>query len=93
MKIARIPETRDAVTNWKKRAVADVDENNNIIKTAEYLLGKGIKAKDALHVACAVELHCNYFITTDRKLIKNLSNFEQTEVMNPVDFINVLEGE
>jgi len=87
------PEIRDAITNWKKHAVADVDENNKIIKTAEYLLGKEIKAKDALHVACAIELHCNYFITTDRKLIKKLSTFEQTEVMNPVDFINVLEGE
>jgi predicted nucleic acid-binding protein len=87
------PERRDAINNWKKHAVADIDENEKIINTAEYLQSKGIKSKDALHIASAVELNCKYFITTDRQLIKKLSNFEMLEVMNPVDFINVLEGE
>ena len=87
------PERRDTITNWKKHAVADIDENERIITTAEYLQGKGVKSKDALHIACAVELNCKYFITTDRKLIKKLSKFEKIEVMNPVDFINVLEVE
>jgi predicted nucleic acid-binding protein len=27
-----------------------------------------------LHIASAVELNCKYFITTDRQLIKKLSN-------------------
>ena len=87
------PERRDVITYWRKHAVADIDENEKIIKTAEYLQGKGIKSKDALHIACAVELNCKYFITTDRHLIKKISKFEKIEVMNPVDFINVLEGE
>jgi predicted nucleic acid-binding protein len=87
------PERKDVITNWKKHAAADIDENERIIKTAKYLQDKGIKSKDALHIACAIELNCKYFITTDRQLIKKISKFEKIEVMNPVDFINVLEGE
>jgi len=87
------PERKDVIKNWKKHAVADIDENQSIINIANELHSIGVKSKDALHVACAIELECNYFITTDRKLIKKLSNFEKIEVVNPIDFINVLEEE
>ncbi|MCD4693261.1 MAG: hypothetical protein K8R79_10125 [Calditrichales bacterium] len=35
---------------------------------------KGLKSKDALHVSCAIEADCEYFITTDDKLIKNMNS-------------------
>ena len=28
-----------------------------------------IKAKDALHLACAIEAHCHYLLTTDKYMI------------------------
>jgi hypothetical protein len=30
---------------------------------------KNIKSKDALHLSCAIEAECKYFITTDRKIL------------------------
>jgi predicted nucleic acid-binding protein len=57
---------------------------------AEKLFKKGIKSKDALHVACAIELNCDFFITTDKAIIKKLTNFESIKVISPVDFINDL---
>ncbi len=85
------PEKRETIQRWKKRAVADTSETENILLLAEKLFLKGVKSKDALHVACAVELRCLYFITTDRNLLKKLSNFECIKVVSPVDFIHQME--
>ena len=57
------------------------------------------KAKDALHIACAIEYGSKYFITCDDKLIKSLNstniewNKNSIKVLNPIDFIrNEVEG-
>lgn len=83
-------ERKETIKNWKKYAVADTSETENIISVADNLFEKGIKSKDALHVACAVELSCSYFITTDKAIIKKLTNFEPIKVISPVDFIGVI---
>jgi predicted nucleic acid-binding protein len=51
----------------------------------------GVKSKDALHVACAVASKCDYFLTTDKRLINKLKNFEEIVVINPLDFISLKE--
>lgn len=86
------PERKETIDNWKKYSVIDTDETEKIIETAKALQKKGVKSKDALHVACAVELNCDYFITTDLFLIKKLTTFDLIKVVNPVDFINYLEN-
>jgi predicted nucleic acid-binding protein len=83
------PERKQTIASWKKRAITDTGETDQIIQIANHLYSKNIKAKDALHVACAVKLHCNFFITTDKDLLKKCSNFEKIKVINPVDFINL----
>lgn len=86
------PERKQIIKTWKKYAVADTVETKDVIALAKMLQKKGIKPKDALHVACATELKCVYFITTDLNLIKKLRTFEPLRVVNPVDFINQLEN-
>jgi hypothetical protein len=81
------PERRETIQSWREFASTDTDGSQSIRKMAESLHQMGIKAKDALHVACAVKQKCEYFITTDRFLIKKLINFEEIKVVNPVDFI------
>jgi predicted nucleic acid-binding protein len=49
----------------------------------------GIKNKDALHIVCAIEKHCEYFITTDNKL--TIINIEGINVINPIDFVRKME--
>lgn len=58
---------------------------------AESLLSKGLKAKDAIHIACAAETRCDYFLTTDIGILKK--NIEIIRVRNPIDFIRDMEGE
>jgi predicted nucleic acid-binding protein len=86
------PERKETIENWKKYAGVDTGETNDIIELAKVLQKKGLKSKDALHVACASKLNCAYYITTDLNLIKKLRTFEPIRVVNPVDFINQLEN-
>ncbi len=85
------PERKETINNWKKHAKKDTSETKEILKRANELLINGIKSKDALHISCAIELNCKFFITTDLNIIKKLVNFELVKVVNPVDFINAIE--
>lgn len=81
------PERKETIQSWREFASIDTNESQSVRELAEKLHRMGIKAKDALHVACAVMQKCDYFITTDRFLIKKLVKFEKIKVVNPSDFV------
>jgi predicted nucleic acid-binding protein len=83
-------ERKEVISEWKSIAVVDLEETNDILNFAEVLEDKGIKTKDALHISCAVEARCHYFLTTDKKLLN--SKFEEIKIINPIEFINEMEG-
>lgn len=86
-------ERKQIILEWKNFAVQNVIESKTILNNARALLAIGIKPKDALQVACAMEAKCDYFITTDTSIIKKLINFEPIKVINPIQFISIWEGE
>lgn len=51
----------------------------------------GVKEKDAYHVACAVIAGCNYFITTDDRLLNYQS--ENINLVTPGEFIRRMEAD
>ncbi len=55
---------------------------------AEHLKSKGIKTFDALHIACVVDAKCDYYLTTDKKLLN--TSLPEIKILNPIAFI---EGE
>jgi len=61
-----------------------------IYHTANNLMKQGIKMKDAAHLACAIKAGCDYFITTDDKLIKKY-NGNIIKIITPLEFLNDLE--
>jgi len=65
----------------------DIEENNQILETAKELISLGIKSKDALHVACAIEGRCDFFLTTDDRVLKKLADYKKIAVVNPVTII------
>lgn len=81
---------RNAIIEWKNIAGEIVVENQSILEFAERLLSKGIKAKDALHIASAVCSGCDYFITTDKRLLNAV--IKEIKICNPIDFISEMEG-
>ncbi|MBS9780098.1 MAG: hypothetical protein KGV51_05660 [Moraxellaceae bacterium] len=83
-------ERRFAIEKWQSLAKYNITESDNIIKYANKLVDKGIKTKDALHVACAVEARAEYFLSTDDKLLKKLLLNTDIHGLNPTTFIQVL---
>jgi predicted nucleic acid-binding protein len=65
----------------------DIDKADIIEKRADEIVKYGVKAKDALHVSCAIEAGCNWFITTDDGILKKYRTGE-LKVCSPVEFIN-----
>lgn len=83
-------EKRFAIAPWKDIAVFSVsEESNEILLFPESLAAKGIKPFDALHISCAVSANCDYFLTTDKKLL-NIS-IPEIKIVSPVVFVNDLE--
>jgi hypothetical protein len=49
----------------------------------------GIKEIDSLHLACALHADCDYFLTTDKRIMKFITN--QIKIVNPLDFTKYWE--
>ena len=78
-------EKREAIAPWRDLAVKIIFETDEIINFAEKLKAKGIKTFDALHIACAVSANCDYYLTTDRKLLR--SKINEINIVDPIQFI------
>jgi len=82
-------DRKNQIFKWKKLAIADISESDKIIGMANDIMKKNIRPKDSLHLACAIEAECNYFITTDGKMLNK--SVENIIIINPIDFIRTLE--
>jgi len=80
-------ERKNIIEKWKSKAILDIEENEHILQYAKELVSLGLKSKDALHVACAIEGKCDYFLTTDDKVLNKLKNYNKIEVVNPINVI------
>ncbi|MBW4423733.1 MAG: PIN domain-containing protein [Nostoc desertorum CM1-VF14] len=66
--------------------------DENIRGRAKQLEQQGIKAIDALHVACAETSQSDYFITCDKRLINRCQGLT-LKAINPTDFILEMEDD
>jgi len=82
-------EKKKAIAPWKEIASSYCPSSDDVISTGRKILKLGIKAKDALHIACAIKSGCSYFITTDNKLINK--SIHSIKIINPIDFIRETE--
>jgi len=82
-------ERRGVIINWKTKALKDIIETDELMRIAKHYNSIDVYPKDALHLACAELAQCDYFITTDDKLIKKAGNEKNLRVVNPVTFIEI----
>ena len=68
----------------------DIDKANKIEERANEIMKYCVKAKDALHISCAIEAECDYFITTDDGILRKYKEGD-IKVCSPVEFINIWE--
>ena len=81
-----------------KAHILDFIENNATAFIGEYhvdtlkkmtdeIMQTGIKIKDATHLACAIFAKCDYFITTDKQVIKHKT--DKINIVNPIEFMKI----
>lgn len=83
---------RDEIWTWRKISSLIIHQSQSIVDCAHVFNGYGISKKDALHIASAIAAKADYFITTDMGIIRKRSHIEQIRIVDPVDFIRILEG-
>mgnify|MGYP001817428661 CR=1 FL=1 len=84
-------ERQNAIRKWKKFGELDIEEKESVLNITRGLTEIGLKAKDALHIACAIEGKANYFLTTDDEILKKCSTYKEVGVINPLEFLIILE--
>jgi predicted nucleic acid-binding protein len=84
-------ERRTAIELWRELAIVDVAETPALLENARFLTALGLRSKDAIHVACAVEAECEYFVTTDDSLLKKLSRYTRILAVDPTAFVRSTE--
>ncbi|MBS0618377.1 MAG: PIN domain-containing protein [Spirochaetes bacterium] len=81
------PDAREKIENWSQLAVSDVVESDTLIRKSLMLVKEGLKPKDAVHVACAIEAKAAIFFTTDKGILKKREHIAEVEILNPVEYI------
>jgi predicted nucleic acid-binding protein len=79
---------------YRKRHILDflsnasvyVDElkRDDVRKIGFDIMKAGVKSFDALHIACAILANCDYFLTTDKRLLKYKT--DEIRIVNVFDF-------
>ena len=85
-------ERRISIAKWKKFASIDIEETEDLLNKAHSLVNLGLKAKDALHLASAIEATARYFLTTDDKILNKKPKLIDIIIISPTDFIKELEN-
>ena len=86
-------ERRNAVSRWRQYAQVDIEPGETVVQLAKTLEIKGIKAMDALHLACAIEANAKFLLTTDKILLRKADNENRIQVLDPVDFVRFIVGQ
>ena len=82
-----------AIDKWQGYAKLHIQVLQEIEVAADELAQRGIKAMDALHVASALAAQVDYFLTTDKALLRKMQTDTRIKVLDPVDFVRLDTGD
>ena len=68
----------------------DSSYDSKVKKIAEEIMKTGVKRLDAYHTACAIIADCDYFVTTDDRLLKYID--ERISIVTPDEFVRIEGG-
>lgn len=80
-------ERQKQISKWKQYAKVDVEENPALIEIARRIFSLGTKKIDSLHIACAISVNSDYFLTTDDEIIKKAISICDIKITDPIGFI------
>ncbi|OHD57413.1 MAG: hypothetical protein A2Y33_07980 [Spirochaetes bacterium GWF1_51_8] len=86
-------DKRDNISVWRFLSAKYIPAKLEIKSIAREIEVKNrMKSLDSLHLACAIYAKCEYFLTTDKDILRKSKNLEVIEVFNPVDFVLMWEA-
>ncbi len=80
------PMRRVQIMEWMVGAKVNVEITPEIVFDAASLMSMGLGNADAIHIACASAVDCDWFLTTDIGILKKIRQHGLTRVANPVEF-------
>jgi len=79
-------DKKERIGYWRNLAKTDCVLTEFIRdKAKELMLQFNLKQADASHVACAIYANADYFITTDKGILKR--NVKEINIVNPITFV------
>ncbi len=84
---------QNEIAKWGEIAQDYFIGSEQTVKIAREIMHHGIKNKDAVHLACAIETGCDYFLTTDDGILRKKDAIDRVVIVNPMDFLIIMEGE
>jgi predicted nucleic acid-binding protein len=85
------PLRREWVNRCLKLASHHQAVDEEIKRRAQELEQQGLKAVDALHVACAEAAGAVYFLTCDDRVVRRYRD-KELQVLNPIIFVMLITG-
>ncbi|MCB1089688.1 MAG: PIN domain-containing protein [Verrucomicrobiae bacterium] len=79
-------ERRESIARWRRLAATDTAESEVILDLARAIHQVGLKELDALHIAAAISLGCDIFLTTDDGILKRRKKISGIRILNPIDY-------
>ncbi len=77
-------DIKSFIDNYTDTYVSQASDNR-VKEMAGEIMKTGVKLMDACHIACAIIAGCDYFLSTDRRLLKYKT--DKVKIANPVTFI------
>ena len=81
------PDRQEKILPWRDGAVIRAAITPEIEARAEHLMRLGVKATDALHLACAESVRCDWFMTVDRGILSKVDHLGTMRVANPLSYV------
>jgi len=81
------PDRQERIRQWRSYAKTDCVEHLAVKRMAESLRQRGLRQIDSLHVACAIHAGCDYFITTDDRILSKSETINEVVIDDPIGFI------
>lgn len=76
-----------AIMGWIAGAAENVVLTDDVLARGVEIQALGIKPKDAIHLASAEKAGCDWFLTTDKGILRKVRELGTLRVANPVEFI------
>jgi len=85
-------ERTKAIAEWRMFAKHDVAATEQVEALADTLQAIGIKSMDSLHLACAISAGATYFLTTDKGILRKMTQDQRIRVLDPIAFLSEYRG-